>query len=213
MVRLLRDEQKVTPKMFEHIVANMGLDAANVERLRKGLVRPTRARQTLGYVKLEEDQLKVIGDWYHYAILALLDTEDFSNDPAWLAARLGLSKAEASLALDRLERLKIIEQTSQGEWIQLQGPHLSTLDTTVTSQALKQLQRQILELSQQALQVVPIEKRSHSTLTVSFQSDQIIYVKEQINKLRRTLHQRIRKCSKKPDTVYQFAISFFPLTK
>ena len=54
------------------------------------------------------DTFAVISDWYHYAILSLLEVTDARLDPRWISKRLGINRLEARLAIERLKRLSLI---------------------------------------------------------------------------------------------------------
>lgn len=40
--------------------------------------------------QLSMDQFAIIADWYHFAILNLINTPGFKSDISWIAKRLGL---------------------------------------------------------------------------------------------------------------------------
>ena len=47
--------------------------------------------------------------WYHYAILVMVETKGFRNDPRWIASHLGISALEVKLAIDRLFELELLQ--------------------------------------------------------------------------------------------------------
>ena len=51
---------------------------------------------------------KIIGDWYHCAILELTYLSDFKAEPNWIAKKLGIGYLEAKLALERLISLGLL---------------------------------------------------------------------------------------------------------
>ena len=40
---------------------------------------------------IDDDVFHIIRDWYHFAILNLIKTDAFQNDPAWIGQRHGIS--------------------------------------------------------------------------------------------------------------------------
>jgi uncharacterized protein (TIGR02147 family) len=61
-------------------------------------------------VQLTDEKVSLVSDWYHLAIMALIDTRDFNSDHNWIAERLGLHKKVVDQAIERLlaiEALKI----------------------------------------------------------------------------------------------------------
>ncbi|MES2964453.1 MAG: TIGR02147 family protein, partial [Bdellovibrionota bacterium] len=60
------------------------------------------------YLQLSADAFHVIADWHHFAILSLIDLDDFDPAPAAIAKRLGISTIEARSSLERMTRLGLI---------------------------------------------------------------------------------------------------------
>ncbi len=63
---------------------------------------------------IDYTQSQQISKWYHYAILALIDTEDFKSDPAWIAKRFGLTTSEVKDAINLLEKMELIKKDNSG---------------------------------------------------------------------------------------------------
>ena len=59
---------------------------------------------------LSVDAFKLISDWYHIPMVELTQLKGFTLTASNAAKRLGISNNEAELALDRLERLHLIER-------------------------------------------------------------------------------------------------------
>lgn len=63
---------------------------------------------------LAKDSFDYISSWYHFAIMALMDTKTngikFQANPVNIAKRLGVSEDVAQTALDRLVRLDLVKQ-------------------------------------------------------------------------------------------------------
>jgi uncharacterized protein (TIGR02147 family) len=158
------------------------------------------------------DTFNVIADWYHDAILELTHTKSFQPDAKWIAKRLGITASEVLAAKERLERLDLLE-IKNGKWIDLSRNNTTNFTNDLTSAALRKLQAKILALSNEALLDLPRTKRDHTSLTVAMQTSDLDEVKERIKKFRFELVEFIERKRVKPDAVYQFAFSAFPLTK
>lgn len=61
------------------------------------------------------DHFQAISDWYHFAILEMLQVESVPFEPKAIAQYLGISTIEAEAAIERLERLELIESRAPGE--------------------------------------------------------------------------------------------------
>jgi uncharacterized protein (TIGR02147 family) len=67
---------------------------------------------------LATHQMEYFGDWRHGAVRALLDTDEFGDEPGRIARRLRprLTAAEARNSLRLLERLELIARDDRGIW-------------------------------------------------------------------------------------------------
>lgn len=68
------------------------------------------ARRRLAPSATDADQLRVIKDWYHLAILEMTTLGDFPLTPEAAAARLGIDADKAGAAIERLVRLGLLVQ-------------------------------------------------------------------------------------------------------
>ncbi len=88
------------------------------------------------------DSFSFISDWYHYAILSLLEVSGSRFEAKWISRHLGITETEARSAIDRLMRMEIVEKID-GRWKQRPGPICigHYLPTAATKKFQKQLQR------------------------------------------------------------------------
>jgi len=155
---------------------------------------------------LSPDQFRIISDWYHYAILQLIATEDFRSNPSWIAKQLGIAEGEAEKAIDRLKIFGFIDEVA-GNYVRL-TPSLSTGDLTLTTKAQRKRIRQVTEKSLLSLENHPIRVRNHTTLTVAIDPERINLAKEMIQDFMGELCEVMQT---KKKTVYELQINFFPL--
>ena len=167
--------------------------------------------QVLNFDSLSLDQFSMISDWYHFAILELIQIQNFKENPRWIAKVLGVSVNEIHAAVERLFRLGMIVKNKSGKWI-LNKTHNSTVSHNITTPALKKLQKQFLELALRSLEETPYELRDQSGMTLSINVEDLPEVKNKIKKFRRELCEYLEK-KKVRNSVYQLSISFFPLVK
>jgi uncharacterized protein (TIGR02147 family) len=73
-------------------------------------------RPDQSFSTLELDQMRLIADWWHIAILEMTHLKIFKSDPRWISLRLGESVNEGQVkdAIDRLLRLKLLECSPEG---------------------------------------------------------------------------------------------------
>ncbi len=164
------------------------------------------------YQQLTLDTYQIIADWYHFAILELMQMNHFEPDPKWIAKKLGLRIPEVNSAIERLCRVGMLEINENKKWVDLSAGTSTTLGSDFAASALRNLQKQLIEKSALALEEVPIEFRDQSGMTMAMSSKLIPEAKERIKKFRRELATFVRR-SDSLDSVYQLNISLFPLTR
>ncbi|MBS1958548.1 MAG: TIGR02147 family protein [Bdellovibrionales bacterium] len=198
--KILSGKRKVTPRLIQRLGSQLALDPLSVAQF--------IASEPV-YHSLTVDQFSVIADWYHYAILELARTQGFIATPAYIAKRLGITGTEARSALERLQRLEMIELDSKGRLVRMPENH-STVGAPFMSAAFRKLQKQILEQAIHAMENVAIEQRDQSSLTMAIDPGLIPEAKLMIKKFRRDLCALLQSKGPIQKEVYQLSISLFP---
>jgi uncharacterized protein (TIGR02147 family) len=165
------------------------------------------------YKALNLDQFSFIADWYHFAILELLTTENFIFNPNCIASRLGISPLEAKLAIERLFRLGLVKsrKTTKGEKM-FGVDNNSTIGRDIATAATLKQQQAFLQMASNALVEVPIEQRSQTSMTMAIPKSRLKEAQRMIHDFRRNMTSLMQRKGKR-DSVYQLTISFYPLTK
>lgn len=158
---------------------------------------------------LSVDTFKLIADWYHIPLLELAEIQGFQLTADTAAQKLGLTRLESQTALDRLERLELIQKDSNGTYRRQAGRNLVTAH--VPNEALRHFHRSMLGKAQESLETQsPTEKivgsetyamDSHllekaRTLTERYFSDMVALSEQSQNK----------------DQLYHLGVQFFRLT-
>ncbi len=156
-----------------------------------------------------QDRFRIVADWHHFAILSLMELNNFESSANWIARKLGLPEALIHESLDRLERTKIVDRSSV-PW-KVQTAHLRTTDG-VSSEALKEFHNKNLELAAQKLAKVPVEDRDFSVMTIALDKAKLSFAKGMIRDFRRKL-LRILESGENKNEIYQLSIQFFPLNE
>lgn len=157
---------------------------------------------------LEEDQFRLIADWYYLAVLNLARIKDNQADPVWISRRLGISVSEAQEALLRLQRLNFVK---------IEGKKLvrttQTLTTTrdIPSSAIRKHHTHGLRLAENSLLNDPVDLREFSSSTIAINPAKIKQAKEILLKTKLKLTELLR--DPNPSEVYMLSFQLFPLTK
>lgn len=173
----------------------------------------SEAREPINDSRFQNHRLEVfeiISGWQHYAILELFRTKDFSAEPKKIAASLGLTLTSCKESLARLTKVGLLARDSRGR-LKLVDDTSSSILEVATSRAHRNQQREILEGAIDALDHVPIERRSQSSMTMAIDSRKIDHAKTLIKNFRRELALLLTE-STQLDEVYQLSVSLYPVT-
>jgi len=159
------------------------------------------------YVAMTNDVFAVIRDWYHLAILELLNLTDFKSDLDWMARSLGIAKATVEAGVDRLLRLGLL-QITEGNY-RLTHKKLEFPGYT-PSDAIKSFHKQILSKAQTALYFQSQEQRNFNTVYCAINDAELPKAKKMIGDFWRKF------CADMRDTpttnkVYCLSIQFFDI--
>lgn len=207
---MLNGKRTITPASIERLGLALGLSLKDIESFKKHKASKTNAT-SLQFQQMTLDNFALISDWYHYAILELIKVQDFEPSVAWVAKALGINKAEAKAAVERLRRLELIEERN-GKWIDVSEGFTTNIEPGLTSSASKKLQKQILQQSIEALVEIPLELRNHTSMTMACDPADMPEAVKRITAFRRELCEFLER-NKKPKEVYQLSISLFPQTQ
>lgn len=208
--KILRGKRTITQEMFEHLSARLALGGEQKNRLLQSAYQQHGASQARTFQPIAQDVFKVIGDWYHFAILELMQTRNFRPDARWVARRLGLSTSVVHAALQRLVRAGYLKM--QGRTWTDQVGNTSTGDPGEDKAAFRKLQAQLLEKATEALEAVPFEKRDQSSLTFAVHPSRLPELKQRLDEFRRSI-AHLAESDDDREAVYCLLLSLFPVTK
>ena len=133
---------------------------------------------------LRIDAFHLISDWYHFAILQLIDVKGFRNDSTWIADRLGIFPSQAATALERLKRMDlVIEKAGRLRSVKA---FVSTPD--VSSVAIRENHRQIRAKALLALESQTIDERDFSSVQMPINSGDFSRAKKRLRDFRRNFY-------------------------
>jgi uncharacterized protein (TIGR02147 family) len=153
-----------------------------------------------------------MSDWYHYAILELIKIENFPHTTFDFSRALGITKSEANIAVERMLRIGLLRIDSNDRYYESNSGFATNISGNLTSIGAKQLQKQILEQSAEALMNVSIELRNHTSMTMAIDPKLMPEAIERIKKFRRELSEFLE-TNGAPTEVYQMSLSLFPVTQ
>lgn len=205
---ILHGKRPVSGKTAARIAERL-MWAPDVKAEMAAIPRYQRAGAEKESVQLTMDHFHSIADWYHFAILSLAETEDYRDDAAWIGRRLGIPKTTAQAALDRLERLGMLERNAAGHLFS-SGTSYSSSDEIV-SLALRRSHAQNLELARKSLEQDAVEERDFTAATMAIDPARLPEAKKMIRQFRAELCAFLEGGAKKE--VFKFCMQLMPLSK
>lgn len=213
----LSGKRPITLKMAEKICEKMALKpedkrdfltCVKKDRLSHDNLEASSLQQRK-YVELSSDHFHVIADWYHFAILSLMDLDEFVNTSDWISARLGISKIQVKGALDRLQRLNLIKINNQKKWIKTHDNLTTTQD--IESAALKHSHKQTFEQLIELIDDIPVSERDMTSMTMAIDKSKLSEAKRLIKEFRRKLCDFMETGNR--TEVYNLNIQLYPISK
>lgn len=157
------------------------------------------------------DVFELVSRSYHYVILELFKMPDFDGDPKSIASMIGITQKEAKEALIRLKQVGLIKELGDGQLVPADNSS-SNLVGQSTSRSHREQQKEILESAIDALDEIPIEQRSQSSMTMAIDSSKLAEARDLIKTFRRKMG-RLLSNSPDLDKVYQLSIALYPVSK
>lgn len=160
------------------------------------------------FLQLQEDQFKLISDWYHIALLNIARLKRQSAEPAWLARRLAITELEVRGALEVLTRLGLLE-IKRGKLVRTGTPVKAGGDEPSTW--IRKYHRQNLKLAEAALDNEPMSRRTLQALSFPMSSKSLAQAERRLVAFKHEMAELFE--SADADDVYTISIQLFPVTR
>lgn len=165
------------------------------------------------YIELADKEFHLLERWYFIAILDLAGCRNYSDDPAWIGKRLGISEAHAKEALRFLKAGRFLIQDDGGRWIK------SHKQIRIPTKESRQLIRQYHEaMSDKAVRQLnkftspeDFSRRLITGISTSANPKQLAKAMDRLNQAMYEIAEILRTgdCSE----VYHLNIQLFPITR
>lgn len=207
---ILNGIRPVSNRLARAVVPFLALEKKTQEHLLSLLDADERSAPAV-YELIEtsnEQCAKVIAEGLHFAILSLTETQDFKNDPAWIAARLDSSEEQVTAALHRLKSLGYLVERD-GRMTTSSPCFTST--SRVPSSALKAAQYENLDRARRAIESEPIERYDTTAITMAIDPDKIPLAIELIAEFRDNLSRFLESGQRRE--VFKFSMQLIPWSR
>ncbi|MEC9284145.1 MAG: DUF4423 domain-containing protein [Bdellovibrionota bacterium] len=206
---ILRGNRKITDRSFEKISSKLKLS----EEQRAMFLHSENQVDDLRRSDLvfDEQQFELLSNPIYFTVLELSLVKSFRNEKAWISERLGITELEVEDAIQCLTNTGHLKITANGKW-QILSPYTSWTNLDKTSVARKEYQKQVLETAIEKIDDVAFSERENSSLLVAVDTALMPEIKKRIFNFKKELQNYIEDQGNFKE-VYQFAVSFYPLSK
>ncbi len=207
---VLSGKRRLSKKASMQLAQHLELAPDHTEKVMRHFATSTEPSD---YEELSLDAFEVISDWYHYAILSALELPNAKWDARWFAKQFGIQILEAKLAMERLQRLKLVEEKNgpgKGQWKQTSKP--IKVDNTTSTAATRKFHKQLLARAIDAIDLNKIDERDFSSTTFAMDPSLIPFAAAKIRKFRRELVAELE-AKGTAGAVYNITMQLFPVTK
>lgn len=156
------------------------------------------------------DEFEYISEWYHIALLSLLQMPKELKTPETLAKRLGIHVVQVRDALERLVRLKLIKKDSDNNYSHVRSE--IRFRNKTSSKGSIQYNLQLIEKAKKCILEESFDQRAASAVYVETTQSSVEALREEIRIFRNYISEKYSK----PDTaedVYCLSVQFFSTTK
>jgi len=212
---ILRGVRKLSFKKAILVARALGLGAGETQHLvelvhlQDAAASPVGPAPTPAERQLTLDVFRVVSDWYCFAILNLADTEGFKFNAHWIAKRLGISPTEAGVALERLERVGLLERTG-GKLHVCEDLVLSP--SGIPSEAVRNYHRDILRKASEAIELQAVEDRDFNGIGFAVDPKYLPEMKKDVRDFQRKLIGKYSKRGRCTE-VYHLETALFRLSQ
>ncbi len=226
---VLKGEQGLSEKSADTIAERLKLkprvrefwkDLILAESSRSGRVRELAAvrlderRKQERFRVLREEQFNVVSNWYHLAVLELVQIEEFQKQPlagieTWISERIGIPRAVATEALARLKSLDMLTRDKTGRWIA--HPEAFGVFPETPSAYVRKYHRQLLEMHITSLLEDPMDERELISMILALPKAKLGEFRAEMRKLVMDLWQKAE--GEPRDEIYSFSVQLCPVKK
>ncbi len=188
--------------------SNISKDPAQKE----SLMRRALALRDVRRRALQSAELKVLENWRIPAVRACIELYGGAVHTQKIAKSLcpEVEESQVKEALEVLKAANLVQKRASGK-LELSDAHL-TASGPEKAKAVRNFQKQVLQLASDSLENVPAEERNVSTLTVSVDQKGFEDLGNMLKEFRRLVQKRVDSVES-PDRVMQLSLAFYPVAR
>lgn len=157
---------------------------------------------------LKEMHFTEISQWYHFAILNLLETKNFEWSARYVSKKLGLTLSEAGLAMRDLQKVGLVVVENKNARSQKKMVYTAS---SIPSEAIRGYHQQMLVKAKEALDSVALHQREFQSVGLALRQEDMPKLKAELDEFTDRLMAKYHK--RDAADIYQIQVCVFPLTK
>lgn len=163
--------------------------------------------------RLNELQYKMYSEWYHAVIRELISFKDFGDDYSAIAKYLSppITPGQVKKSLQLLKDIGLIKKNKDGKWVQ-RDPIIKT-DPEIESLSIRNHNRKMIQLAEDAIEKVKPEDREISGMTLGISKKAFKEIKQKIQSFKDEILSDILSDSSQSEEIYQLNFQLFPVLK
>ncbi len=198
---------QIKPTQKEHWLDLIKMESSGSKADREVAAVKVRARSSQEKGNLALDLFKIVSDWYHYALLELIDVNSKYQDHKTAAKALGIDTKTVKESWERLIQVGLAEKT---DGVYKASTLATFVGEDIPSAALRNYHAGLISKSLVAQEEQPIEKKEFISIVFSFNSADLKSIKDELYKFEVDLTNRYSQ-SKNKDSVYCLSTQLFNL--
>jgi len=202
------DLLRLKGRKAEHFELLVQYGRARSERTRNKLLERILSLREPARRALNAAEFKALSRWQAPVVRALALSGE--TEPGRIGKRMlpAQSKAVVESTLSDLAAAGLLQRDDQGRWAS--GDLHLTTGTAFRSEAVRQYQREVLDLAASALSRIARDQRDITSLLVEVDEEARLEIIEMVRECRRQIVRRIERCET-PDRVLQLTFAAFPV--
>jgi uncharacterized protein (TIGR02147 family) len=199
-------------KYFDLLVLSQNGKTLGEKKIYFDLLESLRPQNEETPQPLSVEAFRIISDWYHTAILEMVELSDFKNDLEYISRRLGgeVPLSNIDKAISRLKKLELLEETPKGKLRRVKENSF-WLENHIPIEAIRHFHKQMIEKAHDAIEGQKVDERYLQGSMISVRKQDL----KKAQKIIQKAHAEILKlsCSGDGEELYYFNSQFFRITQ
>ncbi|WP_374028926.1 DUF4423 domain-containing protein [Bdellovibrio bacteriovorus] len=204
---ILKGKRKISPKT----IAKLKAAFSENEELLQLLDDQTSAVFSTFHIE-SKAMTETASNWFYLAILELMQTEDFNEDPAWIAKRLGIQVESVEKALADLLKIEAIRRSQFNKLTPAHNNNIKFADDD-SREAIIKTHDELLEIIKGSVRKLPLDDVSSGYMLVATSQEDRDYIHSKSISFVNECAEYLGRANAPKKEVYLLNVSFVPLTK